>query len=69
MEYTEFDKDELMACMTIVATKVCQPAICASRRQLTAVKKKYEHKKYLEVSEAVGLPSVRYVKENMRKEE
>lgn len=65
MEYTKFDKDELVDCMTIVAQKVNEPAICASRRHLTAVSKKYEHRKYLSVSTVAGLPSVQYVLENM----
>jgi len=69
MEYTEFDKDKLMDCMTIVAAKICEPAICASRRHLTAVRKKYEHRKYLSVSSAVDNPSVRFVKENMSSDE
>ncbi|KAL7551788.1 hypothetical protein ACHAWF_014984 [Thalassiosira exigua] len=69
MEYTAFDKDELMECMAMVAAKVCEPAVCASRRHLTAVRKKYEHRKYLSVSSEVELPSVRYVRENMSPEE
>jgi len=64
MEYTEFDEDELWECMGIVARKVCEPAVCASRRQLTAVKKKYENRKYHSVSSALEMPSVLFVKEH-----
>lgn len=66
MQYTGFDKEELMECMTLVAAKISEPSICASRRNLTAVKKKYEHRKYQSVSSAVDFPSVFYVKENMK---
>ncbi|KAL7534036.1 hypothetical protein ACHAXR_005593, partial [Thalassiosira sp. AJA248-18] len=69
MEYTEFDQDELMACMDLCATKICEPAICASRRHLTAVRKKYENRKYLSVSTVIELPSMRYVRLNMRSDE
>ncbi len=69
MEYTEFEKDDLVNCMTTVAAKINEPAICASRRHLTAVRKKYEHRKYLSVSSVVAAPSVRYVLENIRPED
>ena len=69
MEYTEFDKDDLMDCMTTVAAKICEPAICASRRHLTAVRKKYEHRKYLSVSSTVEPPSVLHVRANMNLDE
>ena len=65
MEYTDFNKDELVSCMTMIATKINKPAICASRRHLTAVSKKYEHRKYNAVSSTVGPPSVNFVLYNM----
>ena len=64
MEYTGFDRHELYECMALVSRKISDPAICASRRQLTAVKKKYENRKYMSVAVALENPSVLYVKEN-----
>jgi hypothetical protein len=62
MEYTKFDEKELWRCMTHVAQKVSGPAICASKRNLIAVKKKYENKKYLSVStDLLTDPDVRFV--------
>ena len=69
MDYTEFDKDELMSCMTMVAAKVSEPSICASRRNLNAVYKKYEHTKYSSVSRDCENPSVSDVRKNMNDEE
>lgn len=66
MEYTEFDKEELLSVMSIIGTKVSEEPITASRRQLTSVKRKYENKKYLSVAAEVELPSVHYVTENMQ---
>mmetsp|Transcript_25629 Transcript_25629/g.42035 ORF Transcript_25629/g.42035 Transcript_25629/m.42035 type:complete len:597 (+) Transcript_25629:211-2001(+) len=60
MGYTDFDKDELMVCMTVVATKICEPVICTSIH-LTAISRKYEQRKYLSVSSVVELPSVHYI--------
>ena len=66
MEYTEFDKDELIHVANILAIKVSEEPITASKRQLVAVKRKYESRKYLAVSSEVELPSVRYILENLR---
>jgi len=65
MEYTEFEKDNLMDCMTVIVSKIREPAICASRRHLNAVRKKYEHRKYLSVSSTLELPCVSFVEKNM----
>jgi hypothetical protein len=64
MEYTGFDADQLWKCMKLVADKVSEPAICASKRHLTAVKKKYEHKKYMSVSLVLRPPNICYVQWN-----
>jgi len=61
MEYTGFSESELTTCMERMAEKVAEEPITASRRQLNAVKKKYENNKYLEVSTNVELPNVKYV--------
>mmetsp|Transcript_22463 Transcript_22463/g.38418 ORF Transcript_22463/g.38418 Transcript_22463/m.38418 type:complete len:495 (+) Transcript_22463:47-1531(+) len=63
MEYTGFSEFELTTCMERMAEKVGEEPITASRRQLNAVKKKYENSKYLEVSTNVELPNVQYVLE------
>ena len=60
MGYTDLDKDELMVCMTIVATKICEPVICTSMH-LTAISRKYEQRKYLSVSSVVERPSIHYI--------
>jgi hypothetical protein len=44
-----------------MAEKVGESPITASRRQLNAVKKKFENKKYMEVATYLDLPSVDYV--------
>jgi hypothetical protein len=61
MEYTGFSEFELTTCMERMAEKVGEEPITASRRQLNAVRKKYENSKYLEVSTNVELPNVQYV--------
>lgn len=55
LEYTEFDVDELRECAKLIAEKVGEEPITASRRKLGAVKKKYENRKYMHVS-AMRLP-------------
>lgn len=54
MEYTRFDKDDLMACMTDVGAAI-------RTANLPNARKKYEHENYLSVSSAIILPSVHYV--------
>eukprot|EP00566_Odontella_aurita_P012130 CAMPEP_0113562118 /NCGR_PEP_ID=MMETSP0015_2-20120614/20351_1 /TAXON_ID=2838 /ORGANISM="Odontella" /LENGTH=497 /DNA_ID=CAMNT_0000463983 /DNA_START=228 /DNA_END=1721 /DNA_ORIENTATION=- /assembly_acc=CAM_ASM_000160 len=58
MEYTGFQPSELMACAAIIATKVGEEPVTASRRQLVAVKRKYDHRKYQHVSTTVRQPNV-----------
>lgn len=55
LEYTEFDVEELRECARVIAEKVGEEPITASRRRLGAVKKKYENRRYLHVS-AMRLP-------------
>ena len=61
MEYTGFKKSELIECMELMEDKVAEEPITASRRQLNAVKKKYENIKYLEVSTNLQLPNTKHV--------
>lgn len=49
--------------MERMAEKVAEEPITASRRQLNAVKKKFENSKYLEVSVNLELPNIQYVLE------
>lgn len=65
MEYTDFEKDKLMACVTVVAAAVSEPAIGTSGKRLTAVRKKYKHKNYLSVSSSLACPSLRFSKLNI----
>jgi len=69
MEYTDFDKQTLWDCLSMVATKISEPSVSASRRNLNAVKKKYEHRRYHSVSTELALPSVEFVKQNMTPDE
>ena len=69
MEYTEFDEEELWDCMSKVACKINKPAMTSSKRLLTAVKKKYEHEKYLSVSTELEGPSCLDVRMHTKKEE
>jgi len=55
LEYTEFGEEELRECARLIAEKVGEEPITASRRKLGAVKKKYENRKYMHVS-AMRLP-------------
>mmetsp|Transcript_13117 Transcript_13117/g.15416 ORF Transcript_13117/g.15416 Transcript_13117/m.15416 type:complete len:463 (-) Transcript_13117:296-1684(-) len=55
LEYSEFDVEELRECARLIAEKVGEEPITASRRKLGAVKKKYENRKYMHVS-ATRLP-------------
>jgi len=55
LEYSEFDVEELRECAQLIAEKVGEEPITASRRKLGAVKKKYENRRYMHVS-AMRLP-------------
>ena len=61
MEYTGFKQSELKECMELMEEKVAEEPMTASRRQLNAVKKKYENTKYLEVSTNLELPNSKHV--------
>lgn len=69
MQYTQFEKDELISCMTMVAAKVAEPSVCASKRNLNAVSKKYGHTKYGRVSSEIDNPRVSDVRSNIKDEE
>lgn len=55
LEYSGFDVKELRECAKLIAEKVGEEPITASRRKLEAVKKKYNHRRYMHVS-AMRLP-------------
>ncbi|KAL7473367.1 hypothetical protein ACHAXS_013816 [Conticribra weissflogii] len=69
MEYTEFEKDELVKVMGEICDRVAEEPITASRRQLTAVKRKYSNKKYLSVATEIQLPSIHHVTEHLASQE
>lgn len=58
LEYTGFTKLEIIDCAGNIAVKVSEEPVTASRRQLVAVKRKYDNKKYLNVSTEIGLPTI-----------
>lgn len=61
MEYSGFCEADVMECAASVAQKVCEEPVTASRRQLVAVKRKYDHRRYLHVSSSLQRPSVRTI--------
>lgn len=58
LEYTGFAEADILECAAIIAKKVGEEPVTASRRQLVAVKRKYDNKKYMHVSIAVEQPDV-----------
>jgi len=60
LEYTGFTRREIIVCAEIIAKKVSEEPVTASKRQLVAVKRKYDNKKYLNVSTVLRLPSISF---------
>jgi len=58
LEYTQFDEKLLIECARDIAKKVAEEPVTASRRELTSVKKKYDNRKYLDVSTEYDLPKL-----------
>lgn len=58
LEYTGFDKNSLIDICEVLVGKVANESVTASKRRLTAVKKKFDSSKYLKVSSEVELPSI-----------
>jgi len=58
LEYTNFTPNEVIECAKVIAQKVGEEPVTASRRQLVAVKRKYENRRYMHVSSAVSLPTL-----------
>jgi hypothetical protein len=48
----------LIECARDIAKKVAEEPVTASRRELTSVKKKYDNRKYLDVSTEYDLPKL-----------
>lgn len=61
LEYTGFMPEELFECASVIARKIGEEPVTASKRQLVAVKRKYDNKKYQFVSTSVGLPCASYI--------
>jgi len=57
IDYTSFEKKELIECAECIAKHVAQEPVTASRRQLIAVKRKFDNKKYNFVSGNVDNPN------------
>jgi hypothetical protein len=58
LEYTGFDRHDLILCAERIAEKVAIEPVTASKRQLIAVKKKYNSAKFLNISEDYSLPTL-----------
>ena len=58
LEYTGFDKKRIYKIAKIIAGKVAEEPITASNRELIAVKKKYDNRKYSYISTEYDLPSM-----------
>lgn len=56
LEYTGFEASDLITCAKEISVKVAEAQVTASRRELIAVKKKYDNRKYLHVSTDFSLP-------------
>mmetsp|Transcript_5507 Transcript_5507/g.12000 ORF Transcript_5507/g.12000 Transcript_5507/m.12000 type:complete len:508 (+) Transcript_5507:484-2007(+) len=61
LEYTGFAKSELRQVSRIICTKVGEEPVTASRRQLVAVKRKFDHDRYKRVSTAFDLPDPSHI--------
>eukprot|EP00568_Trieres_chinensis_P018239 CAMPEP_0183323278 /NCGR_PEP_ID=MMETSP0160_2-20130417/73938_1 /TAXON_ID=2839 ORGANISM="Odontella Sinensis, Strain Grunow 1884" /NCGR_SAMPLE_ID=MMETSP0160_2 /ASSEMBLY_ACC=CAM_ASM_000250 /LENGTH=538 /DNA_ID=CAMNT_0025490607 /DNA_START=28 /DNA_END=1644 /DNA_ORIENTATION=- len=61
LEYTGFEEKVLLSCAKLIATKVGEDPVTASKRQLVAVKRKYGHGKFRHVSTAISQPCVKYI--------
>ncbi|GMI17200.1 hypothetical protein TrLO_g6316 [Triparma laevis f. longispina] len=57
-EYSGYSLKEVQECAVLIAKKVGEEPVTASRRQLVAVKKKYASDKYRNISENYSNPSI-----------
>jgi hypothetical protein len=58
LEYTGFDRIDLILCAEHIAEKVAVEPVTASNRHLIAVKKKYNTSKFLNISGDYSLPTL-----------
>ena len=58
LEYTGFSRTALYDCAKEIAKKVAEEPVTASNRELLAVKKKYDQKKFLFISSEFSLPTL-----------
>jgi len=61
LEYTRFKRSELIECSSIIARKIGEEPVTASKRQLVAVKRKFDNKKFQHISTNVDLPSEKFI--------
>jgi len=57
VEYSNFQACKILECATLLSKKVSEEPVTASRRQLVAVKRKFDSRKYLNVSTTIDLPN------------
>lgn len=62
IEFTGFKLDAMKECAAIIAQKVDEEPVTASRRQLVSVKRKYDQRRFHHVSSIVELPSAYFLK-------
>eukprot|EP00587_Corethron_hystrix_P004254 CAMPEP_0113315454 /NCGR_PEP_ID=MMETSP0010_2-20120614/11116_1 /TAXON_ID=216773 ORGANISM="Corethron hystrix, Strain 308" /NCGR_SAMPLE_ID=MMETSP0010_2 /ASSEMBLY_ACC=CAM_ASM_000155 /LENGTH=401 /DNA_ID=CAMNT_0000171959 /DNA_START=257 /DNA_END=1462 /DNA_ORIENTATION=+ /assembly_acc=CAM_ASM_000155 len=56
LEYSGYSKEEIFKCVSLIAKKVAEEPVTASRRELVAVKRKYDSSKFECISSRVLLP-------------
>jgi len=61
LDYTGFRLRDISLCAALIAKKISEEPVTASKRQLAAVKRKYESRKFLHISAAVHLPHASYI--------
>jgi len=62
IEFTGFKLDAIKECAAIIAQKVGEEPVTASRRQLVSVKRKYDQRRFHHVSSIVNLPHAYFLK-------
>jgi cyclin B len=61
LEYTGFEADGVREVAALICSKVEEEPVTASRRQLVAVKRKFDADKYLRVSSVCAMPRVSHL--------
>ena len=61
LDFTGFRINDIITCAVLIAQKIGESPVTASRRQLVSVKRKYDSRRYLHVSASVELPDASYI--------